>query len=292
MKKYYSLARKRNIVGWLFIMPAALLICSMCFYPMIKAFLLSFQTGVGLNTTFSGIYNYKRLFEDNMFKTALSNTFIYLIQIPIMLILALIFAVLLNDRDIKYKGLFRTLIFLPCATSLVSYSIIFRSLFALDGFVNSILLNFNIINSPINWLGQAITARIIIIIAMTWRWTGYNMVFYLAGLQNIDPQVYEAAKIDGASSVQRLHRITIPLLKPIILLTTIVSTNSTLQLFDETVNLTNGGPANATLSISQYIYRLSFVYSPQFGYASAVSYVIFILVAVLALLQMKVGDKR
>ena len=118
------------------------------------------------------------------------------------------------------------------------------------------------------------------------------MVFYLAGLQNIDRSIYEAALIDGASGFTRFTRITIPLLKPIILLTTILSTNGTLQLFDETVNLTNGGPANATLSISQYIYRLSFQYSPRFGYAAAISFVVFVMVAVLSFIQMRVGDTR
>ena len=165
-------------------------------------------------------------------------------------------------------------------------------MFGLDGFVNAILTKLNIIAAPVNWLGQTWPARIIIVIAITWRWTGYNMIFYLAGLQNIDPTVYEAAKIDGASSYKRFTKITIPLLKPIILLTTIMSTNGTLQLFDETVNLTNGGPANTTLSISHYIYKLSFEYSPQFGYAATISYIVFILVAILACIQMKVGDRR
>ena len=118
------------------------------------------------------------------------------------------------------------------------------------------------------------------------------MIFYLAGLQNIDSSVYEAARIDGASPLTTFTRITIPLLKPIILLTTIMSTNGTLQLFDETKNLTNGGPANSTLSVSQYIYRLSFEYTPRFGYAAAVSYTIFLIVAVLTLIQLKAGDRR
>lgn len=111
-------------------------------------------------------------------------------------------------------------------------------------------------------------------------------------MQNIEPSIYEAAKIDGASPSQSFRKITIPLLKPIILLTTIMSTNGTLQLFDETVNLTNGGPANTTISISHYIYKLAFEYSPQFGYAATISYIVFIIVAVLAFLQMKVGDSR
>ena len=118
------------------------------------------------------------------------------------------------------------------------------------------------------------------------------MVFYLSGLQNIEYSVYEAAKIDGASAVQSFFKITVPLLKPTILLTAIMSTNGTLQLFDESVNLTNGGPANTSITMSHYIYDMSFKYVPNFGYAAAMSFLILVLVAVLAFLQMKVGDKR
>lgn len=292
MKRTLTLKKKQAIVGWGFILPATVLIVVLNFYPMIRALILSLQSGVGAGMKFVGLKNYMRLFSDSIFKTALGNTFIYLIlQVPIMLILALILATLLNDKNLKGRAFFRTALFLPCATSLVSYSIIFRSMFALDGFVNTVLQQFNLITTPINWLGQPWTARLIIILAMLWRWTGYNMIFYLAGLQNIDTTIYEAARIDGASGIQCFFKVTIPLLKPIILLTAIMSTNGTLQLFDESVNLTNGGPANATITISHYIYNLSFVNNPNFGYAATISYVIFILVAILAFLQMKVGDR-
>ena|SRR5690606_19273072 len=209
-----------------------------------------------------------------------------------MLMLALILASALNNPNLKFRGVFRTALFLPAATSLVSYAIVFRSLFALNGFVNTALLKLNLIDAPINWTGQPWTAKLVIILALTWRWTGYNMIFYLAALQNIDRSIYESALIDGANAVTRFFKITLPMLRPIILLTAILSTNGTLQLFDETMNLTNGGPANATLSISQYIYRLSFQYAPRFPYAAAISFVVFILVAVLAMIQMRVGDKR
>ena len=166
-------------------------------------------------------------------------------------------------------------------------------MFSLDGFVNSVLLKLNLIESPVNWIGHPWTAKLIVVLALTWRWTGYNMIFYLAALQNIDRSIFESALIDGANAVTRFLRITLPMLKPIILLTAVLSTNGTLQLFDETMNLTNGGPANATLSLSQYIYRLSFQYSPLcFPYAASISFVVFSLVAILALIQMKVGDKR
>ena len=124
------------------------------------------------------------------------------------------------------------------------------------------------------------------------RWTGYNMVFYLAGLQNIDYSIYEAARIDGASPLQQFIHLTIPLLKPTILLTAIMSTSGTLQLFDESVNLTAGGPGKATMTLTHYIYNISFVETPKFNYAAALSVFILVVVAVLSAIQMKVGDKR
>ncbi len=292
-KKKMSLNKRNNLTGWVFLTPAAVMIAAMCFLPMIRALALSFKTGIGKNIKWAGMYNYIRMFQDNVFIQALINNFIYLIvQVPIMLITALVLALMLNNRNLRFKGLFRTAIFLPCATSLVSYAIIFRSLFAVDGFVNTILVKLGILNTGYNFLGHAKSARIIIIIALIWRWTGYNMVFYLSGLQNIEYTVYEAAKIDGASPFQSFRKITVPLLRPTILLTAIMSTNGTLQLFDESVNLTNGGPANATITMAHYIYNMSFKYVPNFGYAAAMSYLILILVAVLAFIQMKVGDKR
>ena len=290
-KKKMTMERRHNLMGWLFLSIGVLLICWTSFYPMIQAFILSMKNGLGVNLKFAGFSNYLRILKDPTLKGTLLNTFFYLIiQVPIMLTLALILASILNNKDLRWKGLWRTCIFLPCATSLVSYSMIFRSLFANDGFINTLLRNVGL--SPVMWFANAWTARFVIIIALIWRWTGYNMVFYLSGLQNIDYSVYEAARIDGATPRQTLFKITIPLLKPTILLTTITSTNGTLQLFDESLNLTNGGPGKSTMTMSHYIYNTSFVQSPNFGYAAAMSIVILVMVAILAVIQMKVGDER
>lgn len=282
-----------NTRAWFFIIPSVILIIAFVFYPMIQAFITSFQTGAGNNLNFTGITNYKRLLTDTTFRKALFNTLLYLIvQVPIMILLALGISSILNSKTLKFKGFFRTAIFLPCVTSLVAYSIVFKSLFATDGFINGFLMNINAIDQPIGWITNPVFARILIIVAITWRWTGYNMIFYLAGLQSIDDSIYEAAEIDGAGPIQKFKSITIPMLKPIILFTTINSTIGTLQLFDEPMNITQGGPANATITISQYIYNLLFKYSPDFGYAAAVSYVIVVLIIVLSIVQMKVGDKK
>lgn len=293
MAHHLSLEKKYKRSGWFFVMPAALLIFVLNFYPMVRAFILSLQSGIANNMHYAGLKNYARLFQDDIFLSSVKNVFIYLIfQVPLMLFLALILATILNDNRLKFKGLFRTCVFLPCATALVSSALIFKSLFSVDGLINTIFLNWGLIKSPINFLMHPVWAKVVIIICITWRWTGYNTVFFLAGLQNIDKSVYEASRIDGASSAQQFFKITLPLLKPVILLTTIMSINGTLQLFDEVKNLTGGGPGNATISISQYIYNLSFVYNPQFGYASAVSYAILIMVALLSFIQLKIGDKN
>lgn len=292
ISKKGALYKRNNIIGWSFTIFSIILIITFVFYPMIQAFITSLKSGMGNNLNFVGITNYKRLFDDETFKKAVINTLIYLIvQVPIMILLALFISVLLNDRDLKGKGFFRTAIFLPCVTSLVAYSVIFKSLFSNDGLMNKILMGIHLISSPIEWLTSPLWAKVTIIIAITWRWTGYNMIFYLAGLQNIDPSIYEAAEIDGASPVEKFFNITIPLLKPIILFTTITSTTGTLQLFDEVMNITKGGPGNASTTISQYIYNLSFKYSPNFGYAAAVSYTIVFMIVILSLIQFKMAGE-
>ena len=290
-KKGLNMEQKRNLTGWAFLLPAALLIFVFCFYPMVQALILSFQKGTGSAVQSAGFANYARILKDATFQQCLFNTiFYFVIQVPIMLILALILAQLLNSPDIKGKGIYRTMIFLPCATSLVSYSMIFKSLFANDGLVNRVLSTVGI--PTVDWFQNAWAARWVIVIALIWRWTGYNMVFYLAGLQNIDYSIYEAARIDGASPFQQFVHLTIPLLKPTILLTAIMSTSGTLQLFDESVNLTAGGPGKATMTLTHYIYNISFVETPKFNYAAALSVFILVVVAVLSAIQMKVGDKR
>ncbi len=285
---------KKGLTGWSFVAVAVILAVVFSLYPVINSLILSTTSGKGVVYEFVGLGNIKRLFGDANFKTALKNTFIYFIfQVPIMLSLALVIASMLNDKDLKFKGFFRTAIFLPCVTSLVAYSILFKSMFGVDGLVNVVLLNIGIIEAPISWLRDAFYAKVTVILAITWRWTGYNMIFYLAGLQNIDPSIYEAAEIDGATKTRQFFSITVPMLKPIILFTSIMSTIGTLQLFDEVVNLTGGAGAtfNPTMTLSQYIYDLSFRFVPNFGYAATVSYVIVFFIAILSIMQFRLaGD--
>jgi lactose/L-arabinose transport system permease protein len=289
LKRYY------DVNGWLFIAPALALISIFLVYPIIRSLVLSFYSGKGMMMRFAGFGNIERLASDPVFLAALTNTVVFfVVQVPIMIMLALILASVLNNPDLRFKGFFRTAIFLPCVSSLVAYSVLFKSMFAVDGVVNSALVALGLVEVPIPWLTDPFWAKVLIILALTWRWTGYNMIFYLAALQNIDKPIYEAARIDGVPSWGRFLYITIPMLKPVILFTTIVSTIGTIQLFDEVYNLTEGrgGPANSTITLSLYIYNLTFRYMPSFGYAATISYVIVVMVAVLSFLQFYAARDR
>ncbi|MDF2511484.1 MAG: lactose transporter permease [Herbinix sp.] len=280
-------------VAWSMVLLASAFVLIFSYIPMIQAFFLSLQTGKGANLSFNGLANYKRMIGDDTFWTTIGNTLFYsVVQIPIMLLLSLILAVTLNDPRLKGRGIYRTCIFLPCVTSLVSYSILFKNIFAVDGFVNNLLIKINIIDAPIAFVLEAGWAKVVIIIALIWRYTGYYMIFYLSALQNIEGSIYEAARLDGCNAIQSFTKVTVPLLKPIVFLTSVMALNSTLQLFDEVVNLTGGGPGNSTRTISEYIYDLSFNFVPSYGYAAAVSYAVFFIVAIITIIQKGVLKER
>ncbi|MFS0821651.1 carbohydrate ABC transporter permease [Bacillus sp. 1P02SD] len=282
---------KTKWTPYLFLAPALILFLIFTVYPIISSFILSFQTSEGGVYVFTGLDNYIRLLNDTTFHQALFNTFIiFIVQVPIMILLALMLAALLNSKLLKFKGMFRTGFFLPAVTSLVAYSILFSIILMDKGIFNQFLSLFGI--EAIPWLNDPFWAKVSIIIAMTWRWTGYNMVIYLAAMQNISEETYEAASIDGAGKIRQFFSITIPQLKPIILFTSIISTISTLQLFDEPFNLTKGGPGDSTTTLGLMIYKNGFQYY-DFSYASAIAYVVVVIVAILSLIQSKVtGDGK
>ncbi|RWZ59147.1 sugar ABC transporter permease [Halobacillus fulvus] len=277
-------------VPYLFILPAVTFFLIFTVYPVISSLLLSFQTREGSGYVFSGLDNYIRLFQDGLFYKALGNTFLILIiQVPIQLFLAVIIAVALNSQFVKMKSFFRVAFFMPAITALVASSIIFMIMLDENyGLVNYLLSLVGI--EPVAWLTDPFWAKVALMVAITWRWTGYNMVIFLAGLQNIPGSLYEAAEMDGASKVRQFFYITLPQLKPIFLFTFVLSTIGTLQLFDEPYILTEGGPNNSTLTITLYLYENGFRYF-DFGYASAIAYVLVLIIGVLSWAQMKVAGE-
>ena len=279
---------------WLkFSFPAIFFVTLFMLYPIVYSLFLSLFKHKGLKATFVGLNNYIELFQDSVFRKSLGNTLLFLIvQVPVMLCLGLFFAYILQTKNLRFRNFFRMALFVPCITSAVAYSIVFRTLFQVDGMINQLLMNINVISEPIPWLTETGWARVLVIIALCWRWTGYNAMYYIAGLQNIPRDIIEAARIDGVNPVQEFFRIIVPQLKQMIIFTSITSTIGTLQLFDESVNLTAGGPGKATMTLTHYIYNISFVETPKFNYAAALSVFILVVVAVLSAIQMKVGDKR
>lgn len=272
-----------------FLIPVIVIFSVFIMYPIIKSFLLSFYEFKAGEYNFIGLDNYINLTHDNVFKKSLINTFVYLIfQVPVMVFLSLLLAYLLDLSFLKFKAGFRVSVFLPAITSLVAYSLVFKLLLNSEYGLVNYLLNLLGIES-VNWLNGPISSKISIMFAITWRWTGYNMVIMLAGLQRIPHEIYEASDIDGANRFQKFMMITLPLMKPIILFSVITSTIGTLQLFDEPYILTNGGPDGATITVAHYLYDTGFRYI-KFGYAAAISYVLVLIIAILSYLQFKIGE--
>lgn len=273
-----------------FLVPAILLLAVFTVYPVISSFILSFQSMRGSDKYFIGLDNYTRLFQDPVFYKSLINTFqILIVQVPIMLSIAIIIAVWLNSTFLKFKGTFRTIYFLPAITALVAASLIFMIILDENyGLANYVLSLFGI--DSVSWLSHPFWSKVSIIAVMTWRWTGYNMVIFLAGLQTIPEDLYEASDIDGAGPLRQFFHITLPQLKPVFIFTVVMSTIGTLQLFDEVYILTGGGPNNATMTITLYLYETGFKYF-DFGYASAMAYILVLIIAIISWIQMKVvGD--
>lgn len=287
-----KIKKRKRLIGvkqapYMFILPCLVIFIVFMIYPIIDSLLLSFQEFTAGEYRFVGLQNYKVMFSDPIFYKALGNTFLYLIvQVPLMIIMALLIAVVIEQKFIRGKGFFRISVFLPTITALVAYSLVFKVLFNTDnGLINYVLGLFGM--EKVKWIYSAWPARLSIIIAITWRWTGYNMIILLAGIQSIPESLMESADLDGASFLEKLWYITIPSIKPIILFTTITSTIGTLQLFDEAYILTQGGPDNATITIGQYLYQNGFQYM-KFGYAAAIGYVMVFIIAILSIVQFKV----
>ncbi|GAA2694172.1 sugar ABC transporter permease [Streptomyces aculeolatus] len=290
-KRHRPRRSARRLAPYLFLLPAAALFAVFKLYPIGRSFFLSLFKSVDGVDRYVGLDNYARLMDDPLFWTALRNTGIILVvQVPLMLALATGLAVALNSALLRARPVFRLGFFLPMITGLVAYGIIFSVLLNQQyGLANWLLSLVGFGEVP--WLTDPLWAQISLGLALTWHYTGYNAVILLARLQTIPAELYNAAAVDGAGTWQSFRHVTLPGLRPAILLTTVLSTIGTLQIFDEPYILTRGGPDNATLTIGVYLYQNAFQYF-DFGYASAIAYVLAVLIGVLGLIQFRVlGDK-
>ncbi|NUU95556.1 ABC transporter permease [Marinitoga sp. 1135] len=256
-------------------------------FPIGYSFFMSFTNYTGLNPHFDfvGFSNYTRAFSDDVFLKALKNTFIFVIgTIPFTTTFSLILAVLINSKSLPLKDLFKAGFFLPSVISMVVISTIWIYLYSANGFFNQMLPLIGIKPLGTSWLASTKTALLAIMIMDIWAAIGYYTILFLAGLQSIPGEVYEAASIDGASKIQTFFSITLPLLKPTMFFIISLNTIRSFQIFAEIFTMTGGGPSNATQTVVHYLYQTSF---RQFdmGYASAIAYILMTIILIFTIIQ-------
>ena len=287
-----------NRVAYAYIAPFYILFLVFNLFPMVFGFVLSFFRWDGLSDMhFINIQNYVNVFKDPLFWKALSNTlFIGIIaHIPILLG-GLVLAYILNSKLVKGENIFKTIYFMPMVTSSVAVTVIFSSMFGYNyGVINYFLSLFG--EAPINWLGgDGSLIKVAVIVMFAWKWIGWNMVIYLAGMQGISNDIYEAASIDGATHVDVVFKILIPLLKPIILFTLIQSTIGMFNLFNEPFVLTGnswtGGTNNGVLTLMIYLLNKAPQGGTLYGYASAVAYIITLMIILISTLLNRLTEER
>jgi len=291
LKRNYSKTASERRAGYLFISPFFILFGIFGIFPLIFTLYLSFHKWDILGTTeFVGLTNYIQLFtNDPLFWKSVGNTFSiwFLSTIP-QLVVALFLAFFLNQAFLKGKGLFRLAIFMPNVTSVVAVALVFSAIFGTEyGIVNYLLSLVGI--DAINWKGSYFGTHIAIAVMVMWRWVGYNAIIYLAGLQSISKDLYEAATIDGASKFQQIIYITVPMLRPIIIFTVIQSTIGGMQLFAEPMLFGEGGRYQG-LTMTLYLYQEAFNRF-SFGYAAAIAWLLFFLIIIVSLINLLITRK-
>ena len=281
-----------DLTGWAFAAPFVILFGVFLALPILAALVLSF-TSFGLSdlqnpigTTFVGPQNYIDLLSDPKFWKSLGNTvYFVVVGVPLTLGLGLLIASAVSRGITRFRTAFRVGYYLPVITSIVAIAVVWRFLLNPDvGLINMLLQNIGI-NGPA-WLASPTLAMPSIIAMAVWRNLGFAMVVFIAGLQAIPASLYEAASIDGAGRWQAFRYVTLPLLRPTILFMLVITTIGYLQLFEEPFVMTDGGPLDATMSVTMYMYQQGFEFFHQ-GYASAIAYVLFVIVAIVAFLQFR-----
>jgi multiple sugar transport system permease protein len=288
---------RKTTAAWWFVAPALAVIAVFFVLPVLAALIVSFTdfdiyalADIG-NLRFAGLRNYGRLLETPLFWQALANTLYFVIVgVPLSIGASLGAALLLNSPLVRAKAFFRTALFTPVVTTLVAVAVIWRYLLSTRyGLVNYALGRFGV--DPIDWLGDPHWAMPAIILFAVWKSFGYNMVIFLAGLQSIPQEFYEAARVDGASPVQRFRYVTLPSLAPILLMVSILTIAGHFQLFAEPYVMTQGGPLQSTVSVLYFMYEEGFKWW-NLGSASAVAFVLFLFIFAVTVVQLRLAPRR
>jgi multiple sugar transport system permease protein/alpha-1,4-digalacturonate transport system permease protein len=284
--------RRNILVGWSFILPNFLGFALFTLVPVVTALALSFMEWNAYDSpVWVGLDNFRRLFGDENFRVALQNTAFYAAgHIPLTMVVALGLAVTLNNK-LRGVRFFRTAAFFPYITSLVAVAVVWNMLFNPTlGPVNQLLTGIGV-DSPPGWVASTTWAMPAVIITSVWRDMGFYMVLYLAGLQTIPEEYYEAAKMDGANAWQRFWHVTLPGLRPTTFFVLVMVTIQSFKVFDLIVVMTDGGPGRSTLVLSQLIYREG-IREGRFGYSSAIALALFVIVLVVTVVQFRLNERR
>ncbi len=276
-----------------FLSPALSAIFIFFFLPVLAAFVISFTDfdiytlGDFSTLRFVGLDNYRKLFQDKLFWTALKNTFYFVVVAgPLSIAVSLSTALLLNSKLTRFKSMFRLAYFLPVVTTLVAVAIVWRFIYNQNFGILNYFLGFFGIN-PIDWLGDPFWAMPSIILLAVWKNFGYNMIIFIAGLQNIPEELYEAADLEGANAFQKFWYITLPSLAPTTLFVSIITMIGYFQLFSEPYVMTQGGPLNKTLSIVLYMYQEGFRWW-NMGYSASIAFILFFIIFIGTLIQFRI----
>lgn len=284
---------KENLAGYLFVGPMFIGTSILVLFPIISSLALSFTDWNFVsgyqNASFIGLENFKTLLTNDLFKKSLINNFILVLAIPITLIFSLSLAVIIN-RYVYLRDFFKVVYFMPFISSIVAVAVVFQVLFhPSKGPINQLLISLGVENPP-GWIADITYALPSVMIIMIWTGIGFNLIIYLAGLQNVPKELYEAAEIDGASAWYQFTKITIPLVSSTTFLLLITGIISSFKVFDLIIVLTDGGPANSTLTPVVYLYQQAFL-ELKTGYASSISLVMFILILIITYAQF-IGQKK
>jgi len=285
------LVLRNTAVGWSFLLPNFAGFAVLTLVPVALLFYYAFTSwNVFGGAEWTGLDNFRQLSHDRSFRTALTNTVYYTVfHIPLTLVAALGLALLLN-RKLRGVAFFRTVAFFPYITSIVALAQVWNMLFSPSyGPINQFLRTIGIAHPP-GWTTSADWSMPAVIVVGTWREAGYYMLLFLAGLQTIPNQLYEAAKVDGANAWQRLLAVTLPGLRPTTFFVIVMLTIGSFKVFDLILVMTAGGPGQSTLVVSQYIYQKGFIEN-QFGYASAISIVLFAICFVITVVQFLINRR-
>jgi putative chitobiose transport system permease protein len=293
MKKFMNNSRFwQKIQPYLFLLPALIVLSIIVFFPAIQAFSLSFtrfEYDLTQAPEWVGFANFERLFKDKLFRQTVINTLLYLVGVvPPLVILSLFLAILVNQK-IKAINWFRTAYYTPVVISMVVAGIAWKAIYWSNGIFNQFWLSLGF-KQGIPWLTSPHWAIWSLMVVTVWKGLGYYMVIYLAGLQGISPELYEAAAIEGSDGWQKHWDITIPLMKPYIFLVAVISALSATKVFEEIYLLTQGGPRNATKTVVFYLYEKAFK-ELDVSYASTMGLVLFVFILILSIANLSLSKK-